>query len=110
METTPNFIYSITGEPAWIEWESDAGNKNGVKLNSKGKGKFHELDILNWASITANGKLKYPTQNFYDNKFIEAINKTSNKQETIRYINHHYRNTQSQNNSLSFECSGKMQT
>jgi len=95
INATPNFIYSITGEPAWIEWESDAENKNGAKLNSKGKGKSHELDILNWASITANGKLKYPTQNFYDNKFIEAINKTSNKQETIRYINHHYRNTQS---------------
>lgn len=95
INTTPNFIYSITGEPAWIEWESDAGNKNGVKLNSKGKGKFHELDIHNWARITASGKLKHPTQNFYDNKFIEAINKTSNKQETIRYINHHYRNTQS---------------
>jgi hypothetical protein len=64
INATPNFIYSITGEPAWIEWESDAENKNGAKLNSKGKGKSHELDILNWASITSQRQIEIPNPKF----------------------------------------------
>lgn len=91
----PDFFYSITGAPAWIAWENDKGH--GAKLNAKGKGKAHALDIQNFATIAIDGGIKHPEQNFYDNKFIVAINSTKSKAETIRYINHHYNNAKNKN-------------
>lgn len=91
----PDFFYSITGAPAWIAWENDKGH--GAKLNAKGKGKAHALDIQNFATIAIDGGIKHPEQNFYDNTFIKAINATKNKAETIRYINHHYSNAKNKN-------------
>jgi hypothetical protein len=95
----PDFIYSITGSPAWIEWQNDSKG-HGVKLDAKGKGKAHALDIQNFATIAIDGGIKYPEQNFYDNKFIAAINATKNKAETIRYINHHYSNAKNKDKFL----------
>ena len=92
LDNYTDFIYSITSEPAWIEHENEDGN-TGVKLNKEGKGSAHRLDILNWAKIKPDGTIQYPSQDFYDTKFIKAINNTKHKAETIRYIEHHYNNT-----------------
>ena len=89
----PDFIFSITSDPAWIEYENENGN--GVKLNKEGKGNTHNLDILNWATIKLDNSIKHPEQNFYDNQFIKSINNTKSKVETLRYLNHHYNSTHS---------------
>ena len=90
-----DFVYSISGEPLFFEIQND---NNGARydLNEYSK-KSHALDIYNESIISIDGSIKHPEQNFYDNKFIAAINATKNKAETIRYINHHYSNAINKN-------------
>ncbi len=91
----PDFIYSITGEPLFFEIKNDKVGQ-ALKPNEKCR-KEHALDILNYAIVSIEGEVEHPDQNFYDNKFIKAINSTPNKAEEIRYINHHYSRAKKKN-------------
>lgn len=91
----PDFIYSITGEPLFFEIKNDKVGQ-ALKPNEKCR-KEHALDILNYAIVSIEGEVEHPDQNFYDNKFIKAINSTPNKAEEIRYINHHYNRAKKKN-------------
>lgn len=91
----PDFIYSISGEPLFFEIKNDKEGQ-ALKPNEKCR-KEHALDILNYAIVSIEGEVEHPDQNFYDNKFIKAINSTPNKAEEIRYINHHYSRAKKKN-------------
>lgn len=88
---TQNILYAISETPIWIEYKTKT--IVGVKSNRNAKPKAHRFQLLNWATIKADGTIQQASQEFYDAKFKAELNSFKSNNEALLFLDYHFEHT-----------------